>query len=126
MPSKWGREEQGMARSHPTTPPPPPGLLLLDVLTSSSSPPPKRTRICVTSEPSQRTHRFGSVAVGREVALTADELDAEWRAVMKKEKERVDTARAAIEALVTAYDWDCRQHATVVEELEEEVDTLRE
>ena len=64
------------------------------------------------------------MAVDREVALTADELDAEWRAVMEKEKERVDTARAAIEALVTAHDWDCRQQATVLEELEEEVETL--
>ena len=86
MPSKRGREEQGMATSHSTTPPPPPGPLLLATLTSSSSLPLKRTRIWVMSEPSQRTHWFRSVSVDREVALTADELDAEWRAVMEKEK----------------------------------------
>ena len=124
MPSKRGREEQGMATSHPTTLLPPLGLLLLAALTSSTSPPPKRTCIWVTSEPSQRAHRFGSVAVDREVALTADKLDAEWRAVWEKERERVNTARAAIEALVEAHKYDDRQHTTMVEELEDEVETL--
>ena len=81
MPSKRGREEQGIATSHPTTSPPP-GPLLLAILTSSSSPPPKRTHVRVTSEPLPVGPRFGSIAVDREVALTADELDAEWRAVM--------------------------------------------
>ena len=115
MPSKRGREEQGMATSHPNTLPPPTGPLLLAALTSSSSLPPKRTSIWVTSEPSQHVHCFGSVVVDREVALTADELNAEWRAVMEKEKERVDAARAAIEALVTAHDYESRQHAATIE-----------
>ena len=75
---------------------------------------------------SPRRHRFGSVAVDREVALTADELDAEWRAVLEHEKGRVDTARAAIEALMTAHDYDCRQHATVVEGLQDELKALQE
>ena len=78
------------------------------------------------SEPSSGGHRFGSVAVDREVALTANELDAEWRAVILKEKQRVDTARAAIEALMIAHDYDYRQHATVIEELQDKVETLRE
>ena len=75
MPSKRGGEEQGMATSHPTAPPPP-APLVLAALTLASSPPPKRTRIWVGSEPLLRGHRFGSIAVDREVALTADELDA--------------------------------------------------
>ena len=49
-----------------------------------------------------------------------------WRAVIEKKKERVDTARAAIEVLVTAHDHDCRQYATVVEGLEDEVRMLQE
>ena len=50
----------------------------------------------------------GTYLVEREEALTADELDAKWRAVMAKEKERVNTAWAAIEALVTAHDIECQ------------------
>ena len=123
MPSKQGREEQGMATSHPTTPPPP-GPLLLAALTLSSSPPPKHIHIWVMWELSPRGPRFGSIAVDREVALTADKLDAEWRAVMEKEKERVETARAAIKALVTAHDYESRQQATTIEGLEKEVEML--
>ena len=113
-----------MATSHLTTLLPPPGPLLLAELTSFLSLPPKCTRIWVTSEPSQCAHRFGSVAVDREVPMTADELDAEWRAVWEKEKERVDTARAAIEALVKAHNYNDRQHTTIVEGLEDEVEML--
>ena len=60
------------------------------------------------------------------MALTVDELAAYWRALMEKEKERVDTMRAAIEALMTAHDYNCRQHTTIVEGLEDEVETIRE
>ena len=43
---------------------------------------------------------------------------------MENEQKRVDTDRAAIEALVTAHDYNYRQHATVLEGLQDKVETL--
>ena len=40
-------------------------------------------------------------------ALTADELDVEWRAVFKKEKERVDATQVAIDGLLETHEIQC-------------------
>ena len=115
-----------MATSYPSMPPPP-GPLLLDALMSFLSQPLKCTHIWVMSELSPCGPRFRSIAIDREVALTADELNAEWRAGLENEKKtRVYTAMAAIEALVIAHDYNCQQHVTGVKGLQYEVEMLQE
>ena len=79
MPSKRERKEQGMATSRQT------------VLPTSS---PTYKYMCIKVVvmgpgfgPSQ-----GGYEIEQMVALSSDELDMEWRAVMEKQKERIDTA----------------------------------
>ena len=92
MPRKRGREETGGGTSHPTTPPSreafqrdvswgvPWTILALD---GSLSPPHKKTKL----------------QAGWERALTADELDVEWKAVRGDLLTKMTVAEAAIKAL---------------------------
>ena len=119
MPRNRGREETGGGTSHPTTPPSHEALqrdvsygVAWTVLAAdgSLSLPPKKTKL----------------QAGRERALTADELDVEWKAVRDDLLKKMTAAGAAIEALQQLLAIEKEEAAAREERLERRVEELQE